>query len=260
MKQVIAARRKAAEYLKRAPEEHPGIVVPPLDTDQIKSAHHLYLLQVDPAQFDRDIQEFKQRLQAKGVTQIPHFAPLYRFSYLKQLGHDTDAMRRSCPNAEEAFLHRFTHLPLYPLTREQLEYLADTVIECAHEMRRARTPVLKGALLGRKLEKWESEDGLSGAERRRQRCVAGQVPRRLPVFGCSEEFDVRIAGASYERYCASAETMVAVQKTIVKRMDYDWVWLQIDDCIEFELLGVGVKGGATSSARPATTSRRRPRH
>lgn len=153
MKQVIAARRKAAEYLNARLKDIPGIVVPPLDTAEIKSAHHLYLLQVDPAQLTGDIQEFKQRLQAKGVTQIPHFAPLYRFSYLKQLGHDTDAMRRSCPNAEEAFLHRFTHLPLYPLTREQLEYMAGAVIECAHEMRRARTPVLKGKLPERKLEK-----------------------------------------------------------------------------------------------------------
>lgn len=90
-----------------------------------------------------------------------------------------------------------------------------------------------------------------------KRCVAGQAPKRLPVFGCSEEFDVRIAGENYERYCSSAETMVAVQKKIVKRMDYDWVWLQIDDCIEFELLGVGVKGGgdilrATCDYLPAT--------
>jgi len=33
--------------------------------------------------------------------------------------------------AEEAFNRRFTHLPLYPLTSEQLEYMADAVIDAA---------------------------------------------------------------------------------------------------------------------------------
>jgi hypothetical protein len=55
---------------------------------------------------------------------------------MKQLGYDTEAIRRSCPNAEEIFLHRFTHLPLYPLTQQQLEYMADSVIEVVKEMRK----------------------------------------------------------------------------------------------------------------------------
>lgn len=29
----------------------------------------------------------------------------------------------------------------------------------------------------------------------------------------------------------------------MERFDYDWAWLQVDDCIEFEPLGVGVQGG-----------------
>ncbi|MFH0939602.1 MAG: DegT/DnrJ/EryC1/StrS family aminotransferase [Planctomycetota bacterium] len=136
MKQVIAARRKAAEYLNARFKAVKGILTPPLDSADIKSAHHLYLLQVDPAQLNGDIQELKKRLQAKGVTQIPHFAPLYRFSYLKQLGYDTEAIAKTCPNSEEAFLHRFTHLPLYPLTKEQLVYMADAVTEAVNEMRR----------------------------------------------------------------------------------------------------------------------------
>ena len=72
----------------------------------------------------------------RGVIQIPHFAPLYRFSYLKQLGYDTSSIQESCPNAENAFLHKFTHFPLYPLTSEQLKYLADNVIEAVIEMRK----------------------------------------------------------------------------------------------------------------------------
>ncbi|MBN2311025.1 MAG: hypothetical protein JXR94_18765, partial [Candidatus Hydrogenedentes bacterium] len=67
---------------------------------------------------------------------IPHFAPLYKFSLMRQLGYDTDAMARSCPVAEEAFQHRFTHLPLYDFDKAQLEYLADAVIDAVDEMKR----------------------------------------------------------------------------------------------------------------------------
>jgi hypothetical protein len=45
-------------------------------------------------------------------------------------------MKKSCPVAEDLFLHRFTHLPLYPLTKSQLEYMADKVIETIKEMKR----------------------------------------------------------------------------------------------------------------------------
>jgi len=101
----------------------------------VKSTFHLYLLQVDPDKAGGDIQEFKQRLTEKGVTNIPHFAPLYKFSLFRQLGYDHDAIAASCPNTEEVFNHRFTHLPLYPLTDEQVELMAKLVIEAAEEMR-----------------------------------------------------------------------------------------------------------------------------
>jgi perosamine synthetase len=134
--EIIGIRRKNAEYLNSRFEDVKGIVPCPLDTDEIKSTYHLYLFQLDPDRLRGDIQDFKKGLGEKGVTQVPHFAPLYRFSYMKQLGYDTEAIRRSCPNAEEVFLHRFTHLPLYPLTQQQLEYMADSVIEVVKEMRK----------------------------------------------------------------------------------------------------------------------------
>lgn len=136
IKQIIEIRRKNAEYLNKRFEGIEGIISPLLDTDEIKSTHHLYLFQVDPDKLKGDIQDFKKELTEKGVTQIPHFAPLYRFSYMKQLGYDTEAIKKTCPNAEEAFLHRFTHLPLYPITEEQLKYMADVVIEVIEEMKK----------------------------------------------------------------------------------------------------------------------------
>jgi len=134
--EIIKVRRKAAEYLNERFKEVPGIIPCPMDTGEIQGTYHLYLLQLNPDKLKGDIQDFKQKITSRGIIQIPHFAPLYRFSYLKQLGYDTDKMKRTCPNAENVFLSRFTHLPLYPLTSDQLRYMADNVIECVKEMQK----------------------------------------------------------------------------------------------------------------------------
>jgi dTDP-4-amino-4,6-dideoxygalactose transaminase len=62
----------------------------PWITEDIQSSYHLYLLQLDYKKLKGNIQDFKQKMSERGIIQIPHFAPLYRFSYLKQLGHDTE--------------------------------------------------------------------------------------------------------------------------------------------------------------------------
>ena len=76
-----------------------------------------------------------------------------------------------------------------------------------------------------------------------RKAAALQRPDRLPVFVCSEEADVRLAGSRYDRYNSDAGEMARVQIEAVDRFDYDWAWLQVDDCIEFEPLGIGVEGG-----------------
>ncbi|HUW63029.1 MAG TPA: uroporphyrinogen decarboxylase family protein [Candidatus Bathyarchaeia archaeon] len=90
-----------------------------------------------------------------------------------------------------------------------------------------------------------------------RRAIAMQRPERLPVFLCSEEFDVRVCGSRYDRYNSDSNEMARVQIEAVERFDYDWAWLQVDDCIEFEPLGVDVKGSgdilpATCGYLPAT--------
>ena len=135
LEEIIRLRRERAEYLHEQFEPVEGLVPAPLDTDDIKSTYHLDLLQVEPDQLGGDIQEFKQRLTDKGVTNIPHFAPLYKFNVFQQLGYDHDEIAASCPNTEEVFNHRFTHLPLYPLEDDQVELMAKLVIEAAEEMK-----------------------------------------------------------------------------------------------------------------------------
>jgi dTDP-4-amino-4,6-dideoxygalactose transaminase len=133
---IIAARRAAAHYLTRRFERVDGILPQPLDTDEIKATYHLYLLQIDPSKVGGDIQQLKAHLADRGVTQIPHFAPLYKFRALRDLGYDTSRAAESCPVAEEAFNHRFTHLPIYGLDRDQLRYLADAVIDSVRALKR----------------------------------------------------------------------------------------------------------------------------
>ena len=50
------------------------------------------------------------------------------------MGYDPEEEAKKCPNCEEVFYKRFTHLPLYGLSDEQLEYMADAVLEAVAEM------------------------------------------------------------------------------------------------------------------------------
>jgi len=68
-------------------------------------------------------------------------------------------------------------------------------------------------------------------------------PARLPVFACSEEFDVKWHGKyTYEEFCQDGEKMAEVLIAFINEFDSDWAWVQIDDCFEFEPLGVGCYG------------------
>jgi uroporphyrinogen decarboxylase len=74
-------------------------------------------------------------------------------------------------------------------------------------------------------------------------CVDLGVPKRVPVFALSEEFDVNWYGKySYEETCQDGDKIADTLIASTERFDYDWAWVQIDDCFEFEPLGVGTKG------------------
>jgi len=135
---IIKARREAAEYLNSLLSANDAIILQDLGNEEIKPTFHLYLLQIDPAKAGGDIQMLKKKLEEKGVTNIPHFGPLYRFNVVQQMGCDVDAAAASCPVCEEVFYKRFTHLPLYGLTKDQLDYMANAVLESVKEMQEGR--------------------------------------------------------------------------------------------------------------------------
>ncbi len=132
--EIIEERRKAAAYLNSRFEGNDAIIAQDLGNDQIKPTFHLYLLQIDPAKAGGDIQVLKKKLEEKGVTNIPHFGPLYRFKVVSDMGYNPDEIAKTCPVCEEVFYHRFTHLPLYGLSQDQLEYMADAILESIAEM------------------------------------------------------------------------------------------------------------------------------
>ncbi len=132
--EIIATRRNAAEYLNKRFSACDAIIPQDLGNEDIKPTFHLYLLQIDPAKAGGDIQTLKKKLEEKSVTNIPHFGPLYRFKIVSDMGYDIDAIAKSCPVCEEVFYKRFTHLPLYGLSDEQIEYMADAVLEAVAEM------------------------------------------------------------------------------------------------------------------------------
>jgi len=76
-----------------------------------------------------------------------------------------------------------------------------------------------------------------------RRAVALGRPRRMPVLACSEEFDARWYGRyPYEEMCQDGRKTAEVWMAAIQEFDYDWAWLQVDDCFELEPLGVGTRG------------------
>ena len=68
-------------------------------------------------------------------------------------------------------------------------------------------------------------------------------PSRIPCVACSEEFDVRWYGKyTYEEFCQDGDKIYEVYRAAIDEFGYDWAWVQVDDCYEFEPAGVAVKG------------------
>ena len=132
--QIIEERRQAAAYINSRLAGNDAIIPQDMGNDEIKPTFHLYQLQIDPEKAGGDIQVLKKKLEDKGVTNIPHFGPLYRFKVVSDMGYDSEEIAKSCPVCEEVFYKRFTHLPLYGLSQEQLTYMADAILESVAEM------------------------------------------------------------------------------------------------------------------------------
>jgi len=135
---ILAQRRENARYVSARLSQCRGLFTPPLGGDGTEPTAHLYCLQVDPKIVRGGMVALREKLERRGVTSIPHFAPLYKFEIMRQLGYDTAKLAASCPVTEDLFPHRFTHLPIYGLSQQQLDYMADSIIDSVGELSRDR--------------------------------------------------------------------------------------------------------------------------
>ena len=136
IEEIINVRRMVATCLNDRLKECDALILQDLGNEDIRPTFHLYKLLIDPEKAGGDVQLFKKKLTQRGVTNIPHFGPLYRFNIMRTYGYDEDAIAETCPNCEEVFYHRFTHFPIYGLTKEQVDYMADSILESIDEMQR----------------------------------------------------------------------------------------------------------------------------
>ena len=91
-----------------------------------------------------------------------------------------------------------------------------------------------------------------------RKVVACDVPSRVPFLALSEEFDVKwYDRGTYQEITDDPQKLADCWSAAIDEFGYDWAWMQVDDCFEFEPLGVGVKGEgnilrATCDYLPAT--------
>ena len=135
---ILAERKAAAEYVTKRLSGNPAIIPQDVSNPDVVPTYHLYLLEIDPAKAGGDVQTLKAKLTEKGVTNIPHFGPLFHFDILKTFGYDMDEIAKTCPVCEDLFNNRFTHLPIYGLSGEQLEYMCDAILESVAEMQEGK--------------------------------------------------------------------------------------------------------------------------
>ena len=132
---ILAERKREATYMTKRLSGIPGLRPQLLGDKDREPTFHLYQLQIDPKVVGGDVQTLKAKLARKGVTNIPHFGPIYRFSAAIGKGFDERKIAKTCPVTEYVFDKCYTHLPIYGLTKDQLKYMADAIIESVAEMK-----------------------------------------------------------------------------------------------------------------------------
>ncbi len=132
---ILKERAREAAYMTKRLSGVPGILPQDLGNKDVKPTFHLYQLQIDPKIVGGDVQTLKAKLEARGVTNIPHFGPIYRFAAAIGKGFNEKKIAKTCPVTEYVFDKCYTHLPIYGLTKEQLKFMADAILESVAEMK-----------------------------------------------------------------------------------------------------------------------------
>ncbi len=115
----LLRRRHASDY-SRALEGN-GEIVTPSEAEYVRHVYHVYAVRV------RDRDDLRRRLEEKGIGCAVHYPiPIHLQEAYRSLGYAAG----SFPIAE-TLSNEFLSLPMFPeLTKEQVDYVAQTVQEC----------------------------------------------------------------------------------------------------------------------------------
>jgi dTDP-4-amino-4,6-dideoxygalactose transaminase len=129
--------RTRAEYARFYNERFAGIqeLEIPADHTDCRHAWHLYALRLNLEHLAINRAEFIEQLQARGVGTSVHFIPIPLHPAYKAMAARPE---NQCPAALNLY-PRLISLPLYPaMTVEQLEYVAESVVEVAAQARKTQ--------------------------------------------------------------------------------------------------------------------------
>lgn len=119
----LEKRRKIVKKYNQAFENIINIRIPEDDTDKVKSAWHLYVIELVGDAKDRRAEVFK-KLRESGVGVQVHHVPVHYHPYYERLGFH----KGLAPNAERLY-EAVLSLPLYPdLTQAEQNYVIEKVL------------------------------------------------------------------------------------------------------------------------------------
>ncbi|MBT5263005.1 MAG: UDP-4-amino-4,6-dideoxy-N-acetyl-beta-L-altrosamine transaminase [Candidatus Magasanikbacteria bacterium] len=118
----VEKRFEIAKRYNKAFKDFGNIITPKLDTDDIQSAWHLYVIRLKKGVSEKRLEIFK-KLRESGVGVHVHHIPVHMHNYYKNLGYSSVGLE----NAED-FYNSIISLPLYPdLSLEDQDFVIDSI-------------------------------------------------------------------------------------------------------------------------------------
>lgn len=115
-------RRALASRYRKLLKDVPGISLPPDDTGVVRSAWHVFVVQVGPAKR----RQIFDGLREKGIGAQVHHIPVYWHPYYQKLGY----RKRLCPKAESLYAGAIS-IPLYPSLSKKEQDFVVTALKAA---------------------------------------------------------------------------------------------------------------------------------
>ncbi len=131
----ITRRRKIATMYDEAFTGHPAIALPQSNaSDRQRSAHHLYLVEIDFSGLNLSRNTFVEKMRYQGIGGQIHYIPIHRQPFQQSVSNYDKADFK----AAEFYYSRCLTLPIYPALTD---YEVERVIAAVWNIVENRTPV-----------------------------------------------------------------------------------------------------------------------